>query len=253
MILLLLAACAGPPAVVGKVVDIWGNPVPEATVVIEGVVEMYHADQAGLFRIETEAPVTRVMAGKPGFIKDVELIAAPPAEGEDYAPMTFQLYPEPEKPGFYAVGHTDYVALAAQRIVMVGTELKHYAGLRDIPGTGLGRGKQRFVFTSKLRPSDLMRMNLHLSKLSFVSHTPVKGLLGPMDATVNLWIAEEDVPFDLEQLPSRDDYLISTRGPLDAGMYAFHAQDVLAEQDERVFLMLPKEMQVAFPFEVNGT
>ena len=59
-----------------------------------------------------------------------------------------------------------------------------------------------------------------------------------------------DIAFDLKALPARDAYLITTREPVLAGMYAFHAQDVLNEEDERVLLNLPKEMQVAFPFEV---
>jgi hypothetical protein len=83
-----------------------------------------------------------------------------------------------------------------------------------------------------------------------VNRTRVKGVLGAMDATVNLWVAADDVPFDLRALPSRDDYLITTRAGLEPGVYAFHAQDVLNEEDERVLMNLPKEMQVAFPFEV---
>jgi DNA-binding FadR family transcriptional regulator len=75
-------------------------------------------------------------------------------------------------------------------------------------------------------------------------------VLGPTEATVNLWISDAEVSFDLESLPSRDDYLITTRAALEPGVYAFHAQDVLNEEDERVLMNLPKEMQVAFPFEV---
>jgi hypothetical protein len=251
MLTLLLLACAGPPTIEGKVVDVWGKPVEGASIVIEGVVERYATDAGGLFHIETGEPVKRVMAGKLGYIKEVDEVAPPAEKGGDYAPVTFELYPEPEKPGFYAVGPESYVSVEPQRIVMVGTELRHYAGMRDIPATGLTAGPGRFVFTSRLRASELARMNLHLSRLDFVAHTPVKGLLGPVDATVNLWTAVEEIAFDLESLPSRDDYLIRTREALAPGMYAFHAQDVLDETDERVFLMMPKEMQVAFPFEVR--
>jgi hypothetical protein len=249
--LLLLSACSDTRSLAGDVKDIWGNPVSDATVVIEGVVERYRADSAGKFSIDTENPVNRVMAGKEGYIKDIELVPAPIEEDADYDPLTFTLYPEPEQPGFYAVGPHEYIHLEAKRIRVVGTELKHYAGIQDIAEEQLGGGQPaQFVFSSTLRASELSRMNLHLSKLEFVDHTRVKGVLGAMDATVNLWVAGEEIPFDLKSLPSRDDYVITTREPVAPGMYAFHAQDVLNEEDERVLMNLPKEMQVAFPFEV---
>ncbi len=248
---LLLGACTDTRVLAGEVKDIWGNPVSDATVVIEGVVERYHSDSAGKFTIDTEANVSRVMAGKDGFIKDIEVVAAPGEEDDDYDPLAFALYPEPDQPGFYGVGPRDYVHLEARRIRVVGTELKHYAGIQDVADQGLSGGQPAtFVFSSTLRSSELARMNLHLSRLDFVDHTRVKGVLGAMDATVNLWVAAEEIAFDLKALPARDAYLITTREPVGPGMYAFHAQDVLNEEDERILLNLPKEMQVAFPFEV---
>ncbi len=247
---LLLAACSSQRMLEGRVQDVWGQPVSDATVVIEGVVERFHADDHGRFSIPTEAPVKRAMAGKEGYIKEVSDLPEID-EKADYSPLTFTLYPEPEKPGFYAIGPTAYIAVPAQRIRMVATELRHFAGIREIPDQALAAARPaKFVFTSMLRPSELARMNLHLSKLAFVNHAAIKGVLGPTEATVNLWISDSEVPFDLESLPSRDDYLITTRAALDPGVYAFHAQDVLNEEDERVLMNLPKEMQVAFPFEV---
>ncbi len=248
--LLWLVGCSSQRVLEGHVQDVWGKPVPQATVVIEGVVSRNYSDANGRFSIPTRAPVKRALAGKEGYIKEIADLPEIP-EDADYAPLTFTLYPEPTKPGFYAIGATDYIEVPAQRIRMVATELRHFAGVRDIPDEGLPSARPaKFVFTSMLRPSELARMNLHLSKLTFVNHASVKGVLGPTDATVNLWVAEAEVPFDLESLPSRDDYLISTRDPLTPGVYAFHAQDVLNEDDERVLMNLPKEMQVAFPFEV---
>lgn len=249
--LLLLFSCASPPVLQGKVVDIWGKPIDEATVVIEGVVERYYTDGGGLFHIETDAQVQHVMAGKSGYIKNIVDVKAPAEHGDDYDPLTFQLYPKPEKPGFYAIGPSEYVKVDPQRIVMVGTELRHYAGLRDVAASNLGSDPGRFVFTTQLKFSEISRMNLHLSRMKWIAHTPVKGILGPVDATVNLWVADEEVPFDLASLQSHNDFLITAREKLPPGMYAFHAQDVLNEADERVFLMMPKEMQVAFPFEVD--
>lgn len=250
--LFLLLACTDTRAVTGQVVDIWGKPVPDATVVVEGVMERFRSDESGVFRIEVENPVSRVMVGKDGFIKDIEDARAE-TEESDYDPLAFRLYPEPEKPGFYGVGSEAYVAVGRQRIQMVGDDLHHFAGVQDIPEEALPGvdGGNEFVFTTKLRPSEISQMNLHLSKLEFVDKTRVKGVFGAMDATINLWVARDDVPFVLTAFGTREDYLIKTKERMQPGIYAFHAHDVLHEEDERVLRELPKEEQVAFAFEVR--
>ncbi len=248
--LLLLLACSDTRTLSGKVLDIWGKPIEGATVVVEGVLERNYTAENGLFSIEVEQPAARVMVGKDGYIKDI-LEPTAKDEEEDYDPLAFELYPEPEKPGFFGVGREKYVELGAQRIQLIGTDLQHFAGVQDIPEEHLPKGKVEFVFTTKLRPSEIAQMNLHLSKLEFIDKTRIKGVFGAQDATVQLWSAGEDVAFDLEQLASREDYLIRARDDLPAGIYAFHAHDVLHEEDERVLRSLPREQQVAFPFEVN--
>jgi hypothetical protein len=250
--LLLLVACTDTRAVTGKVTDIWGAPIGDATVVIEGVMERYHSDSGGAFKIDVEHPVSRVLVGKDGYIKNIATAHAA-TEEDDYDPLAFRLYPEPEQPGFYGVGRAAYVTLGKQRIQMVGDDLHHFAGVQDIPEETLPASKQptEFVFTTRLRASEISQMNLHLSKLDFVNKTRIKGVFGATDATVNLWVAGEDVPFDLTSFGTRDDYLIRTRDGLPKGIYAFHAHDVLHEEDERVLRELPREEQVAFPFEVR--
>jgi len=248
--LLLLVACSDTRTLSGKVLDIWGKPIEGATVVVEGVLERNYTTSNGAFVIEVEDPASRVMVGKDGYIKDI-LDTSAKSEEEDYDPLAFSLYPEPETPGFYGVGREKYVALGSQRIQLVGTDLQHFAGVQDIPEEFLPRGKVEFVFTTKLRPSEIAQMNLHLSKLEFVDKTRIKGVFGAEDATVQLWSAGDDVTFDLEQLASREDYLIKARDDLPPGIYAFHAHDVLHEEDERVLRSLPREQQVAFPFEVR--
>jgi hypothetical protein len=250
--LFLLVACSDTRAVTGRVVDIWGKPIPEATVVIEGVLERYRTDSAGAFRIEVENPISRLMVGKDGYIKGVSEAHAPNEE-EDYDPVSFRLYPEPEKPGFYGVGRKAYVEMGHQRIQMVGDDLHHFAGVQDIPEEAMPNTREptEFVFTTRLRRSEISQMNLHLSKMEFIERTRIKGVFGATDATVNLWVARDDVPFTLTSFGTREDYLIKTDGPLEPGIYAFHAHDVLHEEDERVLRELPREEQVAFPFEVR--
>jgi hypothetical protein len=248
-LLLLLIACSNEKTLTGRVTDVWGKPLSGATVVVEGVVERYNTDGGGLFvvNVDRELALTQVMVGKGGYIKSIQPVVG--GAEEEVPRIDVKLYPEPEKPGFYGVGRDAYVHLKTSKVVMVGTELKHHIGIREYPDAALPHGATEFVFTSTLRSAELSMMNLHLSKLDFVDHTEVKGVLGAMDATVNLFVAVEDVPFDLKALPSRDDYLIVLRDRLEPGMYAFHAQNVLNETDYRIIMDLPKEMQVVFPFE----
>jgi len=276
--LVLLAACTEDTrTITGVVKDIWGAPVPEATVVVEGVVERYYTDSSGAFSIalpatsltlrteagasSPEAPAgpdaalagrtgVRVLVGKDGYIKEQEFTPEVEADAA-FTPLAFSMYPQPEQPGFYAVGRDAYVSIGHQRIQMVGTDTMHYSGIQDIPEEALPAGKVEVLFSTRLRPSEISQMNLHLSRLEFVEKGKVKGLFGPESDTVNLWVAGEDSPFDLVGLGTREDYLLTTREPLKPGMYAFHAHDILHEEDERVLYSLPKEQVVAFPFEVK--
>lgn len=272
--LVLLACTEDTRTVAGQVKDIWGAPVPEATVVVEGVMERHYTDADGRFTIDvpTESLVlraharedekpeaddllagpmgVRVMVGRDGFIKSRALAVEVPEE-EDFVPVAVALYPEPESPGFYAVGSKGYITLGHQRIQMVGTDLAHHTGIQDIPEETVRPGKVELVFTTRLRPSEIAQMNLHLSRLEFVNKARVKGVFGPEDNLINLWVAKDDVAFDIIGFDTREDYLIQTREALAPGMYAFHAHDILHEEDERVLYSLPKEQQVAFPFEVR--
>lgn len=272
---LWLSACTEDTRTVsGQVLDIWGQPVPEATVVVEGVLERHFTDGDGRFAIDVPADSlilhahakddgkpeaddllsgpkgVRVLVGKDGFIKGRGL-ALEVLDAEEFSPLRLELYPEPETPGFYAVGPQGYVGLGHQRIQLIGTGLTHYSGIQDIPEQALPAGKVELVFTTRLRPSEIAQMNLHLSRLEFVNKARVKGVFGPEDDLINLWVAKEDLPFDVVGFDTREDYLIQTRDALPPGMYAFHAHDILHEEDERVLYSLPKEQQVAFPFEVR--
>ncbi len=266
----LLACTEDTRGVSGRVRDIWGKPVPEATVVVEGVMDRFYTESDGSFAFDVPvsklvlhtdeegssglgaagAAGVRVLVGKDGFIKDMA-VAQELAEGEDFEAVTLSLYPEPSSTGFYAVGSQGYVQLGNQRIQMVGTGLAHFAGVQNIPDEAVQAGKVQVVFNTRLRPSEISQMNLHLSRLEFVSKAEVKGIFGSEQTAVNLWVAKEDVPFDVESFDTREDYLVSSRAELASGMYAFHAHDVLHEEDDRVLRSLPREQLVAFPFEVR--
>ena len=249
-LLLILVACGDPPALSGKVTDIWGKPVEGATVRVEGVTAHGQTDAGGLFRIEAEPGKRRVEAGRAGYIKAgtvVDLVA-----DADWPQPTLELYPEPAAPGFYAVGPREYSPVGSKEIRTVGTEVRALTGLVDVGAVELSGAKPtRFVFSSTLRHDEISRIGLQLHKLEFIAQQPVPGVLGEAPVDVNLWVAREAVPFDLVSLPDEHDYLITTRAPLAAGHYAFHTERVLLSTDVAALAQMPRELQVAYPFEVR--
>lgn len=171
--------------------------------------------------------------------------------GEGWQPLSFHLYPDPPRPGFYGIGSTAYVAADARPVRLLATDNESFAGIEDSPEAVLPVGKLEFVYSTPLRRSELAQLNLRLSRLRFVESGTMRGPLGRQAIAVNLWVAAADVPFDLEALPTADDYLVRARDIVAEGTYAFHAHNLLAETDEVRLRMLPREQQAAWAFEVR--
>ncbi len=251
MFLSLLLACTPDTVTLrGTVVDVWGAPIAAASVVIEGQVERFPADAEGAFTIPTErASSWRLLAGKQGYIRDIETVAGPAAG--DPAPIRFELYPKPERPGFYAVGAAAYGHLPARRIVVEATGATVRTGLAAGPREALEPGVRRFVFTSTLRSSELGSLGLRLTRLAEPPAPPTKpGRTPPKTPPPPpLWTASADVDIEVTALPSPDDYLVTT-APLDPGVYAFHSRDALTLTDAAAVEALPKELLLAHVFEI---
>lgn len=249
----VLAACGEPPMLEGVVTDAWGKPIEAATVQLEGVVKQTTTDAKGIFHFIRPEGTLRLMAGKDGFIKNTASVTIPTSDDEAQPRPEIALYPEPERPGFYAVDRKPPLRhLEARRIKTVGTELRARTGLPDIgQDTIKSADGLRFVFSSTLRSSDLSRLDLQLHKLEFVGHENVAGVLGEEDVKVNLWVATDTEKFDIKGLPSRNDYLITIRGTLPPGAYAFHTEGLLVSTEVDALEKTPQEMQVAYPFEIN--
>lgn len=254
-----LVACSDPPQLTGTVTDIWGTPIPGAEVQLEGVVESVKTGADGTFVFENvPTGKRRVMADKVGYIKSVDDLKVPKDVSEETMPSpTLSLYVEPADPGFYLVGPERikpkaYHHLEAVDIETIGTELGGLSGLpREGQATAKGGKPVQFVFSSTLRSSQLSQMNLQLHQLTFVEEQEVAGVLGATPVKVNLWVASDPIEFDLKGLPSDDDYLITTRDKLKPGIYAFHTEGVLTAKHKDALDKTPKEMRVAYPFEVK--
>lgn len=249
---LVLVSCRGP-TVEGSVVDPWGHALEDVTVIVEGVTEEQLTNEAGRFEIETErGAVLNMLAGREGYIKGTTSVRVPRGEDAPVPEPVIVLYPDPEEPGFYVVGESGYVRLDEEAVRTVGTELTSFTGVADAEGGGVpAQGQLRVVFATNLRRADISRLDLRLSRLEFVERQPIKDVYGETEVTVNLWVARESVPFELTGLASATDYLLTSREPLPTGAYAFHIQGVLTDPDVHHLERLPKEMRVAYPFEVR--
>lgn len=249
----LVIGCGEPPQLVGTVVDIWGRPISGATVIMEGVVEQQTTDEAGGFKfVAPQAPV-RMMAGKGGFIKDLQQVAPPGEDQEEPTTVSFRLYPDPGEVGFYAIGNERYRKLPAFEALTRGTEVRAVTGLHDVGDVALTPDRApNFVFSSTLRLERLAQLNLQLSRLEFTQEASLPGVLGETTTDLNLWTATgAEVPYDLVVLPSRDDFLIKLREPLPPGAYAFHTQGALTNHSYDGLDKLPKELRLAYTFEIK--
>jgi hypothetical protein len=232
------------------VTDRWGKPIAGVTIAVTGSAVQIVSGSGGSFTIPVQSGAVKVRAGKPGFVKKT-MPLAPPEAGATPAKLSFALYPDPESPGFYAVGSSTYATVAAKPVKTMGTEIRAFTGMSDVGEVRFGAKVDEFMFSSTLRRSELKRLGLQLHKLKFVEHEEVPGVLGQTQVTLNLWIADEGVAFDLTGLETDDDYILKVREPLSSGVYAFHTQGMLTSKDTAALDKLPDEMRIAFPFEVR--
>lgn len=252
-LLFLLAACGGPPEVTVQVQDIWSKPIEGATVYREGQLDRYTTDSAGRATVVAEVGEIFVLAGKDGYIKELSRFEIA-EDQDDIPPVTLKLYPEPDAVGFYAVGSKGpYMKLESSVIKAVGTEMSNVHGLQDSPTVQvpLNQGPVRVVFNTKLSKEEISRQNLRLSKLRFVEATEMTGLLGPVSVGLNLWVADDDVDFEVDRLQSKDDYLITFTLPKEEAVYAFHAQGILDPSKAAELDKLPDELKVAWSFKAK--
>ena len=249
MLLALALACTDPQTLSVTATDPFGTAMEEVTVKL-ATGEPYLTGKDGQVSFEVPSGKLEIMVGKDGFLPEFGVVNVPD-EGDPDA-LAFTLFFEPDHVGFYGVSSTDYTELLTEKIKTVATEKTTWHGLKDVPKHALPSGMpQRFVFQSGLRASELKQQNLTLSKLKFVEEAEVIGVLGPIDVELDLWVADTDLDFDIKGTQAQDNYLIVTKTALEPGFYAFHAQSILKATQAESLDRLPKEMQVAFPFEVK--
>ena len=251
MVFLGLMACSDPPVHQGRVTDRWGKPIAGVTIGLTGTAKQMVSGSDGKFTIPVQEKEIKIRAGKPGYIKKTMKIDAFSGNGNP-SPVLIAMYPDPESAGFYAVTSSAYTELSTKVVKTVGTDIRAFNGLPDVGKIRLnGKKPLEFVFSSEARRSELKQLGLQLHRLKFLESDTVPGVLGETPVTLNLWVSDATIPFDLTGMETDDDYTLRTREKLEPGLYAFHTQGILSSKDPTALDKLPEEMRVAFPFEVR--
>lgn len=252
-----LIGCSETPVIKGQVLDIWNNPIEGAMIQMEGEADSKSSDAKGEFSFPIANATDknlRFRAGSTGYIHDVEVaVVAKEQDAEQLPTVVFHLYPEPKERGFYAVGSEQYIEIKGQDTDRIATKLEAYHGLNDIGKASFSTDqKQQFVFYSSLRKEQIKQMQLSLNELTFTEKEDLKGVLGETAVEVNLWTTKgSPISFGLRSLDQKNMYLLDFPEPLAKGVYAFHSGQFLSSADPRKESDLPKELQVAYPFEVK--
>lgn len=248
-VMLLLAACSTEPALEGKVVDIWGEPVEGATVMMVGQGERPLTDAEGRYALPRIEGKHLIKAGREGYIQDHAEVEITP--GAEISGPLFQLYEKPKKAGYYLVGTGSYTELEAQLVHSVGNELRAFRGLKSVGDSRTDNLQLKVILHTELKLDEILRLGLELHKLQFVREAQLQGPLAVQEVTVNLYSSEREVPIEITPMRSPTDYLITTKEPVEPGYYAFQTQDLLDARDSARFNQIPEDLRAVHPFEVR--
>jgi hypothetical protein len=253
--LFALTACKPDPRyLTGEVTDIFGTPIAEATVLVEGWEDGRAAtDGQGAFQLEAKASgAVKLVAGADGFVKDFASATIPDTEEGEMPVVTFALWNKPEQPGFYGKGEGKLEHLQASKVTALGSDIKEMHGVRDIPDLTFRQASgDAFLFGSTLRSSEITQLDLKLFSLKFLEATEFKGITGDETVEPKFWVAEVEKPFTLRGLYAEDVYVIEPDGGLEPGIYAFATQGILTDTDPGSIDKIPAEMRVVYPFEIK--
>ena len=93
-------------------------------------------------------------------------------------------------------------------------------------------------------------MNLGLNQLVYLETTSIPGIMGEQKVSVQMWVVDRAVPFELRAMEGDNVFLITTKEPLSKGVYAFQYQGLLADSEPGTLDKVPDEMRTVFPFEI---
>jgi hypothetical protein len=247
--LALLLACAQPPPVQGGVVDPWGGPVADATVVVEGIVERWRTDADGRFQLEIGPDAAELIIGKAGYMQATASVSA--GEGAR-GPVEVDLWPDPDQPGFFAVGPRGYVHLATRTVRVLAPTRGNGEALPVIAPPALSEdvvpsGITRFVLKSTVPAAQMSGLDLALARLAPVG-TKDPRAKGEDAAALR---AERAIPYTMAGMAGKDAWLVTLEAPLAPGVYAWHTAKALDLRDPAALALVPRERLLAWGFAVE--
>lgn len=250
-LLLSLLACSDPPELRGRVVDIWGNPVEGATVMLPGAGERPLTDANGVYAMQHIPGEHEMRAGKEGYIQEAVKVDLKP---DDTKGPTFKLYKKPEKIGFYAVTLGDYLEVAPATVRVIGHQVDAIYGIEAPPDRMYLEGeKLQIVYKIDLEMHQLMKLGLEIRKMKWVNEVRMVSVTGGQETPVpiNLFVDDGPVPFTLTRLKSKGFYLLETTEPLGEGMYVIQAQNLLDPKDAEAWNRIPEELRLVHPIRIK--
>ena len=249
MLLFLFFACSTESKVTGTVQDIWSQPIESVEVRMQNVEEPTTTSADGIFSFAATEGRMDFRAEKDGYIPNIGTVSY--QKGEEDPSVTIQLYPEAESNGFWFVGDEQYELVASQKIFKKESNARRILGLYDVGTIKIKKEKPVFVFRTTLRKEQLNQLDLELHSLKFIDKTTFTSLTGPQEVDIDLWVPEDQIAFDIRTMDSDDHFFIALRESIQPGVYAFHSQGVLSDEENINSKNLPKELLMGFPFEVK--
>lgn len=248
-LLVSLVACTPTSTIDGKVVDIWGNPIEGATVMVVGGSERPLTDADGRYHLVRVEGDLEIKAGRKGYIQDHATLSVKP--GELPPGPLFELYPKPEAAGFWLVTPGRYVKLDQRLVHSVGNDLRTVRGIQSVGEAEAEVEQPKIVFHTELRQDEIERIGLELHRLKFVPDAQLTAVTGQTAVAVNLYVDDGEVPIDMTPLRSKTDYLVVPKDKLEPGGYAFQTQELLSPGENDRFDEIPEELRLVFAFGVR--
>lgn len=247
---LMLLACNETPALQGRVVDIWNQPVAGVTVV--GAGERPLTDEHGVYTLGQVEPGTYEMkAGKDGYVQESQEVEI--KEGDLTGP-TFRLYKKPEADGFYAVTVGDYRKIEPATVKGLGHASDALYGIEAPNERVFIEGEDlRVVYRIDLSVAKIKSLGLKLRKLKFIESTEMASVAGGTrtEVPVNLFVADSEAPISITALKSKGHFVLTSNGKLEPGVYALESQSLLSPPDEETFNRIPESLRTVYPFTVK--
>jgi hypothetical protein len=220
------SACGEDPSLNGKVVDLWGAPVPGATVTLGDDGSAAKANKNGGFSIkQLKSGTYKLAAEKEGYIGETFEVKFN-AEADASSTKSLSLTPEPTIDGYSLVGPKGYLQLEPVTVKRVGTDIKSFQGIESTGDIEIDGANVRVVFHTPLKMDQVARLDIELHRLEFVRETEIGTVDGTSNVDVNLWVDAGKVEYTQATKGSDDNYVFEM-SKLPSGSYAFVSMSLL--------------------------